>query len=219
MEPRRHGAGVGSCDGVRIGFVMAVQIVHPNPLIQALQLAGADWLWPGDTLSLFWRTTTETMSMAGWAGYSNPWQWRDVRAAHLKRLRVEINPAEGEGFRLESCMALWLQDGQELKQHSAAIMALREVYLSRIDPVCLDEESALFWAAMLAFDIANRGTALNAIFLSWRESSPNAMRWLHAHQVVHPFGMELWPTARHMHRIVSNATSAGEATSLEGLLT
>ena len=61
MEPRRHGAGVGSCDGVRIGFVMAVQIVHPNPLIQALQLAGADWLWPGDTLLL------QPMAVAGCA--------------------------------------------------------------------------------------------------------------------------------------------------------
>ena len=115
-------------------------------------------------------------------------------------------------------MAVWLCDGQELKTHLGAATALRDVYLPRVDASCLDEEAALLWAAMLGFAIEHPDAPFNGLFAAWRASSPNNMRWVHAHQIVYPFGMELWHTARHMHRIVNNTACAGEAASLEGLL-
>ena len=199
---------------------MTVRAVHPNPLIQALQLAGADWAWPGETLSVFWRTTADTMAMAGWAGYSNPWDWRDVHAAHLRRLGAEsiAGISDDPTFRLEACIAVWLRDGHELRQHLGAVKALRDVYLPRLNALSLDEEAALCWAALLDFGVDNTGTPVSRLLAAWMASSPNSMRWVHAHQVVYPFGMELWPTARHMHRIVNNVDVLGEAASLEGLL-
>lgn len=96
---------------------MTSRAIQHNPLIQALQLAGADWLWPGEALSVFWRTTTETMTQAGWAGYSNPWQWKDIHAAHLQRLGMPDCDALNGGFRLEACAAVWLHDKSELLTH------------------------------------------------------------------------------------------------------
>lgn len=156
--------------------------------------------------------------MAGWAGYSNPWKWSDVHAAYLKRLGATIVPAKNSGFRLEGCLGVWLKDGQELIHNVHAALALHDLYLPRVNTESTDEESALLWASILAFGIAHHGHPLNAILSTWRDLSPNNIRWSHAHQIVYSFGMELWPTARHMHRIMNNIAGAGEAASLEGLL-
>lgn len=195
--------------------------IHPNPLIQSLQLAGADWLWTGDALLAFWKTTADTMSLAGWPRFSNPWGFSDLRAAYLIRLGANIATENAhlstESFRLDACIALWLSEGYEVLSHRDAPKALSSMYLSRADATCLDEESALLWAAALTFEIENIQHPLSADLRAWRNASPNNMRWFHAHQIVNAFKMDLWPTARHMHRLVQNKACC-EAVSLDGLL-
>lgn len=197
--------------------------IHPNPLIQSLQLAGADWVWTGEALSIFWKTTADTMSLDGWPRFSNPWVWSDVRAAYLARLGANIatnkNSANlsAESLRLDACIALWLSEGSEVLSHRDAPKALSSMYLSRVDATCLDEESALLWAAALTFEMDNIQHPLSTDLRAWRNASPNNMRWVHAYQIVNVFKMDLWLAARHMHRLVHNDTCC-EAVSLDGLL-
>lgn len=190
--------------------------LYPNPLIQSLQLASSPWEWTGDCLTVFWHTTAQTMVLQGWERCSHPWDWSAVKKAHHLRLGMDPRIFNAT-LRLESCIALWLHDTQELHTHPQAEKALLTVYLPQVDGALLDEEAAILWTAVLVYCRRFPSAPLTGALLAWQALSTNNARWIHAYEVVGSLGLNIGTTALYMHRVIHGLNSC-ETHSLEGLI-
>lgn len=206
------------CGTARIFYpAMPSVCLYPNPLIQSLQLANSQWPWAGEGLTVFWRTTKQTMVLQGWNSWSSQWSWHDVKRAHLLRLGWLPDNTD-DSIRLEGCIAVWLVDGAELRGHPKAVEALLTMYLPQIEHHCLDEEAALLWAAMLDYERYGTNAELKNALRAWQCASGNQQRWTHAYNVVCDLGLVIGVKASYMHNILHGAACC-EIHSIEGLIT